>query len=63
MGNIDDFEFEIENYECIEIAGNYWWVTFQEISFEKFSMEYRIWNPDLDTLTLPRLCEFGNTYE
>ena len=26
-------------------------------------MEYRIWNPDSDTLTLYRLCEYGKTYK
>ena len=26
-------------------------------------MESRIWNPDMDTLTTPRLCEHENNYE
>ena len=29
----------------------------QGISFEIFLMEYRIWNPESDTLTIPRLSE------
>ena len=63
MGHSDDFEFVIKNNEYAEIAGNYGQETFQGISFEIFLMEYCIWNPDLDTLTLLRLCECENTYE
>ena len=33
----------------------------QVISFENFSKEYHVGDPELDTLTLPRLIQFGNT--
>ena len=33
---------------------NYGWETFQGISFDIFLMEYRICNPELYNLTLPR---------
>ena len=51
MGHSDDFEYSIQNNECIEIAGKYEWETFQEISFDIFSIKSRICNPVLDTLT------------
>ena len=51
LGNIDDFEFAIQNHECIEIGGKYWRDFSQGISFDIFLMESRIWNPDFDTPT------------
>ena len=52
MGHSDDFKFSIQNNECIEIAGNFGRENFQGISFEIFSMESSLWNPESDTLTL-----------
>ena len=51
MGHSDDFLFTIQSNNSIEIVGNFGWETFQGIYFGILSMEYRMWDPDLDTLT------------
>ena len=52
LGRSDHFESKIQNQECKEIVQNYGRENIRWISFDIFLMEFRIWNPESDTLTL-----------
>ena len=43
---------QLKNNKYIEIAGKFGRETFQGILFGICSIEYCIWNPELDTLTV-----------
>ena len=51
LGHSDDFEFGIQNNECITIVGKSVGGNFQGISFNIFLMESCIWDIELDTPT------------